>query len=37
MGVICGELLAALGWAVIGAIYYFVTGVAPRAYWIYSG
>lgn len=35
VGVIAGELLAGLGWMVVGAVYYLVTGLAPAQYAIF--
>lgn len=32
IGVIAGEFLAALGWIVVGAIYYLNTGIVPKTY-----
>ncbi len=32
VGLIGGELLAAIGWAIVGAIYYATTGVTPDQY-----
>jgi hypothetical protein len=34
VGAIAGELLAAVGWQVCGAIYYFATGLVPSNYYI---
>jgi hypothetical protein len=34
IGMIAGELLAALGWQAVGSAYYFLTGVTPRSYFI---
>lgn len=35
IGVIAGELLIGLAWIVVGAIYYFATGLVPASYWIF--
>ncbi len=32
IGLIAGELLAAVGWMIVGTIYYFVTGLPPESY-----
>ena len=32
IGVIAGELFAALGWIVVGLLYYLVTGQTPADY-----
>lgn len=32
VGIIAGELLAGLGWMLVGALYYFVTGLTPKSY-----
>ena len=37
LGVICGELVAAIGWILVGVVYHAVTGLTPKPYWIYSG
>jgi hypothetical protein len=37
VGVIAGELLSGLGWMLVGASYYFLTGKAPVAYSIFPG
>jgi hypothetical protein len=37
IGMITGELLAALLWTVVGAIIYFVTGQTPPSYLVYPG
>ncbi len=37
VGLIAGEMFAALGWMVAGAIYYSVTGMAPESYQIFPG
>ena len=37
IGLISGELLAILFWTVVGAIYYFNTGLAPLTYQIFPG
>ena len=34
-GTIAGELLAALGWSIAGAIYFFVTGLVPKVYTVF--
>jgi hypothetical protein len=36
-GLISGELLAALGWSVAGAIYFWMTGLIPKPYAIFYG
>ncbi len=35
LGVIAGELIAALGWTIIGGAYYFGTGIRPPSYRVY--
>jgi hypothetical protein len=37
VGVIAGELVAAIGWAIVGAIYYGLVGKAPEQYPILPG
>jgi hypothetical protein len=37
VGIIAGELSMALTWAVVGAVYYFTTGLTPRSYAIFPG
>lgn len=37
VGLIAGEMFAALGWMVAGVIYYMVTGLAPETYSIFPG
>ncbi len=32
VGFIAGDLLASIGWAAVGAVYYFVTGTSPQVY-----
>jgi hypothetical protein len=35
MGLICGEMLAGLGWIIVGWVYYAVTGLPPKEYGIF--
>jgi hypothetical protein len=37
VGIIAGELLSGLGWMLVGATYYFVTGKVPVSYSIFPG
>ena len=37
IGLISGEILAILFWTVVGAVYYFSTGLAPLTYQIFPG
>ncbi len=37
VGVIAGELLAAIGWAIVGAVYFALTGKAPVTYSLLPG
>ncbi|MFA7236592.1 MAG: DUF6785 family protein [Phycisphaeraceae bacterium] len=37
VGVIAGEVVAAIGWALVGAAYYFITHTAPVGYSILPG
>ena len=36
VGVIAGELLSGLGWTLVGAVYFFVTGRTPATYWVFA-
>ena len=37
IGLVSGEVLAILFWTVVGAVYYFNTGLAPLAYQVFPG
>lgn len=37
VGIIAGEVVAAIGWALVGAAYYFITHTAPASYSILPG
>jgi hypothetical protein len=36
-GLIAGDMLAGLTVILSGAVYYFVTGMAPKSYWVLPG
>jgi hypothetical protein len=35
IGIIAGEIIAALAWSVVGLIYYYVTGTVPKTYSVF--
>jgi len=37
VGMIAGEVLAAVLWMTVGAIYYWATGMEPKSYAVYPG
>jgi len=37
IGIIAGELSAALGWIIVGAAYYYATGIIPKSYSVFWG